>query len=304
MEQSKNEIAKLIQAEIDRKGGEVGSVDELNKIAVEIIERHNQDAFQDFEGLSPQQMHLLMNTPFSPGCPVVYKQHPKPEVINNTPVMRVCSVLIRAMSEGDGIKLTPKGYLPRKIVGEIFSLNLYQKSSSRYPIEPKPFDEIDYVPAAYTRGLMQLAGFTKVRNNKLTMTKAGLAATKDPVMLFQRLFTAFMAEFHKGYLDGFQSDHIGNIGALYIIYLLKRYGLERREAGFYVSRYFIAFPNLLNDHQPGMNNPLGHCHDCYSYRIFDKGMLLFGLADLVYEGVRFHDQKLYIQATEVFHEVF
>jgi hypothetical protein len=50
-----DDIIKQIQDEIDRRGGNVGSLEELNKIAAEINDRHNLTPQPDFEDLSPVQ---------------------------------------------------------------------------------------------------------------------------------------------------------------------------------------------------------------------------------------------------------
>jgi len=298
-----DDIIRLIQAEIDRQGGEFDSIESLNKIAGKVMDLHNREAIQEFEGLSPHQMFLLTNTPFSPDSPVIFKTAPRPELIDTAPIMRVCSLLIRTIgAEKNGIKLTPKGNLPRKIVNEIYQLNLYSTVNSNYS-QFKPLDEFDYVPAAYTRTLLQLAGFVKVRSNKLTLTKAG-SAISDSFLLFRSLFTTYISKFHKGYLDGFGNDNIGNVAPLYVIYLLKRYGLERKEASFYASLYFKAFPDLLNEYLLNPDNRLKHAHDCFIYRTFDKGLFMFGLADIEYEGIKYYDQKQFIKTSALFRELF
>ena len=60
-----DDIIKQIQDEIKRRGGNIGSLEELNKIAAEINDRHNLTPQPDFEGLSPIQMHMVLH--FQPG---------------------------------------------------------------------------------------------------------------------------------------------------------------------------------------------------------------------------------------------
>jgi hypothetical protein len=62
------EILEQIEAEIRRKGGNITSIDELNKIAAKVTSRQNRKANPDFAGLSPDQMHLILNHPFSDRC--------------------------------------------------------------------------------------------------------------------------------------------------------------------------------------------------------------------------------------------
>jgi hypothetical protein len=296
-----DDIMKQIQDEIDRSGRIPGSVEDLNKIAGQVMARHNQSPVKDFEGLSPHQMFLLQHKPFEQGCPVQFKTVRDTTVLLQTQIIRVSAVIFRALQGDKGIKLTPKGSLPRKLVKEIFDLDLYANSKSAF-FPSKAHNETDFVPAAYTRALMKIAGLIQTRNNFLVITKKG--TQQEPGLLFQSMFTALCLNFHSGYLDGFGSDNIGNVGSLYILYLLKRYGHERREASFYASLYFRAFPTLLNeiDPTPYRDQTFG-AHHCYIYRTFEKGLFLFGLADLEYEGKGL-DQKLFVKASRVFQEVF
>ena len=298
-----DDILKQIQAEIDRRGEMPGSLDELNKIASEVTDKYNKAAVPDFEGLSPHRMFSILNRPFSGECPVTFNPSVNPAILASIPVIRVCLLIIDAIRAENGLKLTPKGNLPRKIVNEIFSLNLYTKTNSKY-LPTKVLNEDEFIPAAYTRALMKLAGLVTIRKNKLLLTKTGREPF-DPVLLFRSLFTMFETDFHKGYLDGYESGAIGNTGALYVIYLLHRYGHEQREASFYASLYFKAFPDLISAIQPSpFSNQETMAYECFIYRTFDKGFFLFGLVDIEYKGKNYSDRKMYIKITEAFHQVF
>ena len=115
----------------------------------------------------------------------------------------------------------------------------------------------------------------------------------------------FATSFHKGYLDGYESDAIGNTGTLYVIYLLHRFERAQREASFYASLYYKAFPDLISAIPPSsFSNPETMAYDCFIYRIFDKGLFLFGLVDIEFTGGNYIDRKLVVKTTEAFHQVF
>jgi hypothetical protein len=303
MLKSSEDILKQIQAEIDRRGELPGSLEELNKIASEVVHKFNNAEVPDFEGLSPHRMSLIMNKPFSDESPIKFNPSVNPALLTSLPVIRVCSLIMETIRAENGLKLTPKGNLPRKIVSEIFGLNLFTKTNSKHLLT-KALNEDDFVPAAYTRALMKLAGLVMIRKNKLLLTKAGMGSY-DPVLLFHKLFIKYETDFHKGYLDGYESGSIGNIGGPYVIYLLHLYGHEQREASFYASLYFKAFPDLIRSIPPSpYTEQEKMAYGCYIYRTFDKGLFLFGLVDIEYKGGNYSDRKMYIKTTEAFHQVF
>ena len=304
MSKVSEDLIKQIQAEINRRGEIPGSLDELNKIAATVTNKYNHSANPDFEGLSPHQMNIILNKPLSPDCPVRYKTTTEPEIVVSSPVFRICLLIIEAIRAESGLKLTAKGNLPRKIVNEIYNLNIYTQKNTKYPFI-KVLNELDFLPAAFTNALMKLSGLVLIRRNKLQLTKTGKDLAENPALLFQTLFTTFASNFNKGYLDGYESDNIGNLGMLYTVYLLHLFGQKQREASFYARLYFNAFPDLINEIQPHpYSNPEESAHDCFIYRTFDKGLFLFGLIEIEYTGKDYLDRKMFIKTNEIFHHVF
>jgi hypothetical protein len=303
MSKFSDDILKQIQAEIDRKGELPGSLDELNSIASKVMQNINNAEVPGFEGLSPNRMFMILNKPFSAESPITFNPDINPAILNPTPVIQVCSLIMDAIRAEKQLNLTQKGNLPRKIVDEIFHLNLYSKTNSKH-LPLKVLNEDEFIPAAYTRALMKLAGLVMIRKNKLLLTKAGMISP-DPALLFRKLFKAYETELHKGYLDRYLSGAIGNTGSLFIIYLLHRYGHEQREASFYASLYFRAFPDLIRSIQPtSFSDQEDMAYECYIYRTFEKGLFLFGLVDIEYKGEHYADRKMYVKATQAFYKVF
>ena len=298
-------LIKQIQDEINRRGGISGSLDELNKIAGEVSLKYNQSPHPDFEGLSPHQMHILLDKQFSAESIVKFNTEADADILASSPFIRICLIITDAIKTENGLKLTTGGNLPRKIVKEIFNVPVYTEKNIIYPYRKKALNELDYLPAAFAHPLLKLSGVIVKRNNKLLLTREGKKIAENPLMLFQNVFKAFARNFNKGYLDGFESDTIGNLGTLYIVYLLNRYGSERREASFYSQLYFKAFPDLRSEiTHVSFSNPEKLAYDCFVYRMFNKGFLLFGLVEIEYEGTDYINRKMFIQTTKLFHQVF
>jgi hypothetical protein len=304
MSKISDDLIQQIQDEINRGSKVPVSLDELNKIAASVTNKYNQSPNPVFEGLSPHQMYLLLHKPFSPECIVRFKTSTEAEIIALSPVIRVSLLIINAIRAENGLKLTSGGKLPRKIVNEIYNLNIYTEKNRTHSYK-RVFNELDYLPSAITNALVKLSGGVITRKNKLRLTRAGKKIAEDPGLLFQTLFTTFATYFNKRYLDRYESDNIGNLGTLYTIYLLSLFGSERREATFYAQLYFKAFPALINEiNFYPFSTPEKTAYDCYIYRTFDKGLLLFGLVEIEYEGKDYLDRKTFIKTSGIFHHVF
>lgn len=292
------QMIEKLQAEIDKRGIDPGSIDELNKIAAEILNNHNNAGQDDFMGLSPYEMNLLLNQPLSPDCAVKFRNFRNVMALNNVPIIKVSHLYINALKAVPEIKLTAKGNIPIKLLNEINNLNI------RYDyFNIRPRTELDSVPAAYGKALLKMAEIIKIRNNKMSLTKFGAEADTDT--LYKALFTAFTEKFHKGYLDGFHSEETGNIGSLFAMYLLKRFGKETRNSDFYASRYLSAFPALLNEFtENDITKRQESARRCFTYRIFNKGLFLFGLVELEYKKNEKMWNEVYVRSTDLLNELF
>jgi hypothetical protein len=304
MSKISDDLLKQIQDEISCRGEIPNSLDELNRIAAAVTNKYNQSPNPDFEGLSPHHMYVLLNKPFSPECIVKIETSPETEIAATSPVIRICLLIIHAIKAQNGLTLTKGGKLPRKIVNEIYNLNIY-KEENRRQFYKRVLNELDYLPSAITNALMRLSGVVIIRKNKLQLSSAGKKVAENPVLLFQILFTTFSTNFNKGYLDSYESESIGNLGTLYTVYLLSLFGKKQREASFYAQRYFKAFPELIKEitFRP-YSTPEKSAYDCFIYRTFDKGLLLFGLIEIKYEGKDYLNRKIYVKTNELFYHVF
>ena len=104
------------------------------------------------------------------------------------------------------------------------------------------------------------------------------------------MLLAFCTKFNKAYFDAFPNHEIGNLGVVYILYLLAKFGDQKRESSFYSDKYFKAFTMLKEEKDPKANiTPLINSNDFLVIRLFDRGFRLFGLIDV--ENSRADDNK-------------
>lgn len=116
------------------------------------------------------------------------------------PLFNQVKFLFDIMKEQNEIKLTSKGFLPTKIVAQLYEQG-YLKD---YFIEKgisKLYKESDVPVIHLAKILVELSPLVKKRNNKLSLTKKGADAIKNNHLLFQDLFQTFTTKFNWVYFD-------------------------------------------------------------------------------------------------------
>ena len=272
-----DEFAKQIEEEFKRMGKQPGSLEELNKVAAIIYQRHNNGPISDFEGLSPNQMHLLNNFLFNENCPVKIKPILTNAELLDSPFLQMAIKLLEIINKSDGLKLTEKGNLPRKTVLEINELG-YIKSDDKYLI--KILKEEDYFPLHICNIIVKISGITVTKKGKIFLTKKGTTCLKDHFSLFSALLSTFCLKFNKAYMDRYEGEEIGNVGAGFVLYLLSKFGNEKRDISFYSEKYVRAFPMLKDQIKPigtiSISDLLAGCLKNRLFWVFS----LFGLIEL------------------------
>jgi len=89
---------------------EFNSLEEANAFANSFMEHRNLKPFDDFHGLSPEQMHYVLNRPFYSPQLVTFPE--KLESMPDAPILSLLTLLVEAIGD-KGLKPTAKGNLPR-----------------------------------------------------------------------------------------------------------------------------------------------------------------------------------------------
>ena len=178
-----DDFYKQIMAEFDRMGIKPGSIEEFNKVAGQVNQRHNESPIKDFEGLSPALMHQVLHFPFSDKCPVQISTFLRIHQLLGSPMLQFAVKLLSIMNTEEGIRLTASGNLPRKIVMEIYDMG-YFRSPTFDLLAPKVLNEKDYLPLRLCHMLLKISCQVKVSKGKLVLTKTGLNALGDPLNCF------------------------------------------------------------------------------------------------------------------------
>lgn len=262
------------------EGQQFGSLDEVQAFLDGHVQQQNQCPMDEFHGLSPEQMHWILNRPFDSPQLVCF-----PEVLDtqpNPPVMRLFSLLTEAIGE-QGLKPTAKGNLPRKLCREAalayWGEQQYQRKTRFGDINR----EDNFHELHITRLVAELAGlirkhkgkFILSRNCRSLLAKGGLAA------VYPALFRAYVEQFNWAYRSGFSELHFIQRSFLFTLYLLSRYGENWQPQAFYEDAFLQAFPSVLDELPPNpIIDPERSLRSDYTWRNMEDFAQFFGLADV------------------------
>ncbi len=272
--------------------------EELQKQLKNFMNERNNQPKSQFEGYSPFEMYHLLNIPFGPDSPFKLKRLSESDY-QKIPLLNQIKYLTDLLSEKGEIKLTQKGFLPVKIVADIYNKGFFKEKYIESGLT-KLYKEVDSMSVHLTRIITIVSKLTKKRQGKLSLTKAGEKIITDNEALLKTTFEAFTTRFNWAFLDRYGENNIGQLGFGFSLILLSKYGSEKRRDQFYAEKYFNAFPSLIESNPPNDFQLVGRYDSlCYSLRTFDRFLELFGLITIEMADKSWFADK-YITKTRLF----
>lgn len=292
----KAEIQKYIQEYVEKMQakGITPTLQQINDHLAGFMHEVNNRPKEDFEGYSSMEMSKILDYTFDSDSPVQFKTLTSEEY-NQMPLFRQVKHLLQTLVEHD-IKLTTAGYLPPRIVKELYPLGIGEHliDEGLYKLNK----EADSNSVILARNICEMMGLTKVRKGVLSATANGKKIANNDPKIFKQLFEAFCRKFNWAYFDGFQREQIGRFGFGFSLILLNKYGNVKREDNFYTQRYFKALPMLQDGITPSHLTIEDDSNHCYSLRTFDRFLLHFALVEIAQE--RKIDSPKYVSKTPLF----
>ena len=259
----KNEITRRLQDwinQMERSGRHV-DLDDINRHLGEIMHVQNAAPKPNFNGFSSEQMHQMLNRPLEAGCPVQLRRLTE-EQMERIPVMRQSLHLMNVLSSKE-LKLTTQGYIPPKMVAELYELGSHSWNSDWY----KQKSEAKTEEVQVLRVALKECGLVKTRLGKLSLTAKGKQLLTDYNELLRTIILFLLRDYNTGWLDLYEDNEVGNVGRLYSLWLLHCYGDKWHNTRFFADEYSKAFP-MLNTEQG------------YEYRVFNRLFRFIGLCEI------------------------
>ena len=231
------------------EGRQFNSLEEAQAFLDQITQQQNRRQLDEFHGLSPEQMHQILNFPFASQGLVRF-----PEVLHanpGAPILTLFELLTDAIGE-QGLKPTAKGNLPRNFCREAALTYLgkekYQERTRYGGINR----EEDFDDLHVTRLVAELAGLIRKYKGRFILSRdcRRLLAGDGMTTIYPKLFRAYVEQFNWAYRDGYPELRFIQSAFLFTLYLLTRYGDTWRPQAFYENAFLGAFPRLLDEVPP------------------------------------------------------
>jgi len=275
-------------------GRQFNSLEEAQAFLDEYNQQQNRRQRDEFHGLSPEQMHRILNLPFASQGLICF-----PEVLDTSPaapILTLFELLADAIGE-QGLKPTAKGNLPRNFCREA-ALTYWGKQKYR---EKTRFGGInreeDFDDLHVTRLVAELAGLIRKYKGRFILSRdcRRLLAGDGMTTIYPKLFRAYVEQFNWAYRDGYPELRFMQSAFLFTLYLLTRYGDAWRPQVFYEDAFLGAFPMLLDEVPPSqIVSPDETVRRGYTWRslVHFAGFLGLATVEPASDGLLCHDYRV------------
>jgi hypothetical protein len=255
---------------------------EPNTFEHQYMQLRDQAAFDDFHGLSFEQMHRFVYAPFDTPrlATILSGLDSRPQA----PILFLFNLLVDAIGD-DGLEITPSGCLPLHFCRETARTYYGDEEYRRRSAFGKLKAEREFRALHTTRLVAGLAGVIREEEGRFILSKecrALLADEQGQTGIYSRMFHAFVREFDWACQDDLEEIRFIRQSFLFSLYLLSRYGGEWLTNAFYEDSFIRAFPHLLS-----LVSPLGgYCWPervvrlSYSTRCLERFARFFGLVEI------------------------
>jgi hypothetical protein len=242
-----NESTALLHCAL--QGTKFASLEEAQQFMQEYMLRHNQTSRIEFAGLSPAEMHRVLDFPFcSPDIAAFAGVLPHEP---DSPVTTIFKALAEAIGD-NGLKPTAAGNLPQKVVRDIAIAVTGSDTHGMGSLRWRMNREEEYYELQITQLVAELAGLIRMFKGRFTLTKKCRTLLKSRGMagIWPELFRAYVEKFNWEYRGGYDGLPFIQKSFLFTLYLLWQYGGEERSGNFYTCAFLQAFPAVLDQVEP------------------------------------------------------
>jgi len=224
------------------------SLEDAQAFVTQHMEMKNSRPLDEFGGLSPYQMHRLLQFPFESPDVIRFNFDSAVSTLKEVPILHLLTLIVDSLGE-KGLKPTATGNLPRKVSREIAQLYLSEKEHARFTRLGNFMSEDDVPDLKQTRLVAKLAGLIRLYRGRILASKEckQMIAVSNWPGLFQKLFMTYIQKFNWAWPNGFIEVPFFQQSFAVTLYFLHKFGADSREGDFYAERFVAAFPMLTND---------------------------------------------------------
>ena len=256
---------------------EFASIEEVNDFLQTFTQQQNQAGSPDFQGLSPHQMHLLLNRPFD--APAILAFNAQPSGVEEAPIMCLFQMLAEAIGDA-GLKATAMGNLPQKFTRDAAQRYWGEQEYARRTRYGGINREEDFFDLHVVRIVAEMAKLIRRVKGKFVLTATYRKVVKQggQPSLYMTLFRCYVQEFNWAYRGRGNQHPFFQQSFAYTLYLLQQFGRTERPARFYEDRFIQAFPMLLDELHDAALGAEWEMRTHYRYRVLADFAAFMGLA--------------------------
>jgi hypothetical protein len=261
---------------------------------------YNNTPLPECEGFTPLQMHKIIYYPFDEDCPIKINRLNKEILISEIPILKIVLELLLILKTKK-IKLTQKGNLPLKVIKDIYAKNHLPEKWIESGIV-KVRTETDWIVIHNIKIVLTLAGFLRKQYGYLLLTKKceSLLMGEEYSEIFYEFLRVFTLQFNWAYNDRYDDEELGQLGFLYSLYLINKYGKEENDVKYYTDLYFLAFPSFVEYD----NENRSMKESAFHTRFISRFAVWFGFAEEeIIKGKKFLELEIKIKRTKLLEQL-
>ncbi|MDJ0841705.1 MAG: hypothetical protein QNK37_34685 [Acidobacteriota bacterium] len=243
------------------------------------VQQHQSGGLDDFFGLSPEQMHLMLYRPFDSPEIATF-----PKVLDHEPKAAILLLVSRMMSYmgTKSVRLNKKENLPLRLCHELTEAYMGREMYERSNIDAWLKDEDQFPILSQFRWTMNFAGFLDIKKTTIRLTPDFFALYQRSGFreIYPRLFHTYCEEYNWAADEWDPEYKIIQQAVPFHLYLYKRFGNQWRNPEEYFSFFQRAFPQTVAL-EGGSEQTLANV---YRERVCDRWSYLFGIVEFREEG--------------------
>lgn len=255
------------------------SIEQAQAFAAQFLQKHHAQAVDDFQGLSPQQMRLLLYTPWDApaliDAPTTLAQEPQ------APITTVLQLLFDAIGD-KGLKTTSTGNLPREFCRQA-ALHLWgQAEYAQYTRYGGINQEPDCLELHIARVLAQDSGLIRKYKGRFIVTGQARTLLKTGMRkIYPHLLRHYVSHFNWDYAHRIDAPQIIQMASCFTLYLLSLHGHCWQSNTLYEDAFIRAFPAaLMQAPEVSWRTPEQTVRQEYFNRTLYRFAPYFGLAEV------------------------
>ena len=282
-------------------GKNFDSIDEANAFLQTFMERKNREPAQGFLGISPEQMHRILRSPYDGISDILdFNEGLSPSEFQAIPVVVHVLIFLNALSECEPVKATKKGNMS---LG--FSRDLFEKM---YDIEKFPWfrrirSEEEMSGISSLRHILTMCGWMKKRKGAFSLTKNGKTIIDEGFggEHYLKLLKVFTIEFNWGFRDRYPEFYIIQQSFLFSLYLFKKKAEDYVDGRVIADCLIDAYPQMLAEVYETYMPADEIVSNCIKLRVLERFGVYFGfLVEKREKQEDIYRERIFVKTTDFF----